>query len=84
SINQNLYINATYNALVDGGKTLIQLPNANQLYIDNDLDRELGIEFGYGISVEVIDRLQIGVNYDFNWHADYTSHAGTLSMRYAF
>ena len=84
AIQQQVYVNATYDAFADGADMLIRLPNTNVLAIEGDLGARFGLELGYGASLDLSDSCSVGVNYGFNIRPEYTSHMVGMTLQYLF
>ena len=84
AIQQQVYVNATYDAFADGADMLIRLPNTNVLAIEGDLGARFGLELGYGVSLGLSDSCSVGVNYGFNIRPEYTSHMVGMTLQYLF
>ena len=82
--NQKFHVNATYDLVNDNVNTYVQLPNGNGYNIDGQAEDEFGIEAGYGLEVELTDNLSAGVNYEFGWRKNYTTHTAFLNLKYSF
>ena len=81
---QRAYVNATYDLVNDNVSTYMQLPNGNGYSVGEQAEDEFGIEAGYGVEVELTDNISTGINYEFDWRKDYTSHTGFINLKCSF
>jgi outer membrane autotransporter protein len=81
--NPELHIAATYDMLSDAAMAVVTIPGASAYTIESENLSRLGGEFGFGITAEYY-YLTVSLNYDLNVHQDYTSHTGSLKLKYKF
>lgn len=81
--NPELHIAATYDMVSDSDVAVVMIPGAAAYAVETENLSRLGGEFGVGLTAEYY-YLTVSLNYDLNVHKDYTSHTGSLKLKYKF
>ena len=74
---------ATYDVVSDGAEANVVLGGSSYVVKGDRLPR-FGVEAGLGLQMNIADRVDINVDYDLGIRRDYTSHTGTVSLKYNF
>ena len=78
------FVNATYDLQNDDNTTIVHLPNGGSYAIAQESNGKFGVETGIGVEMEVSENAKVGLNYEYDWHDDYSAHTGLLNLKYAF
>ena len=74
---------ATYDVVSDGAEANVILGSSSYTVSGKRLPR-FGVEAGLGLQMSVLDKVDVNVDYDLSVRRDYTSHTGTVSLKYNF
>ena len=81
--NPELHAAVTYDMVSDADVAVVMIPGAAAYTIGTENLSRVGGEFGVGLSAEYY-YLTVSLNYDLNLHRDFTSHTGSLKIKYKF
>ena len=74
---------ATYDVVSDGAKVNVILGSSSYT-VEGDCLPRFGVEAGVGMQLSIADSVDVNVDYDLAVRRDYTSHTGTVSLKYNF
>ena len=74
---------ATYDVVSDGAEANVVLGSSSYTVKGDRLPR-FGVEAGVGMQLSIADCVDVNVDYDLAVRRDYTSHTGTVSLKYNF
>ncbi len=74
---------ATYDVVSEGAEATVTVGSSSYTNKGKRLPR-FGVEAGVGITMTVADKVDLSLDYDASIRRDYTSHTGTVSLKYNF
>ncbi len=83
SLKPEVRLAATYDLVSDNADATVVMGTSSYTTTGKRLPR-FGVEAGVGLTMNVADAVDISLNYDAGIRRDYTSHTGTLKLKYNF
>lgn len=74
---------ATYDLVSDNSDATVFVGTSSYTTVGRRLPR-FGVEAGVGVTMAAFDRVDVSLNYDAGIRRDYSSHTGTLKLKYNF
>ncbi len=83
SLTPEVRLAATYDVVSDNADAVVSMGTSSYTASGKRLPR-FGVEAGVGVTMNIADAMDITLNYDAGIRRDYTSHTGTLKLKYNF